>query len=584
MVAEKTGEGVLKKLQASVGSDLRRLEAFKRNRLSLLKQFVGTYYSENGAEKRNPWPALALAARIWSRHLVARAPTVLITPRLPERAVDARNLEERVNAHVREIELERTLAATVLDALFLDGYVKSGTAYAGEVEIDGRLHAVGESFADRVSIDDMILDMRAKDWRDMRYVGNEYLVPRKDAVEAYGEEVIDRLEKDIRGPMDARGQEKAASIGQGAESRDDDYRDEIRLIDLVLVRERVVLTVPARGEWKLLAERDWQGPGLHPYHRLSFGDVPDNLMPLAPMMLWRAMDEFVNLILRKLHNQAARMKQWDAVQGGAEADGNRAVRVNDGEVIRLDNPDGIRQIKSGGPDQALLAMFIKSAQDESWLMGQLDILGGMGAVSETVGQEKLVHEASNKMMAEMADRVTRLTKQVCGVIAWHEWAHPMNEWLLEKKSPSGIVGAHVAIGPEQRQGEFDFQYDIEPFSLQEQTPQSKLNALLMLLEKFLMPFGQMLQQQGRTIDFEEIVEKAAKWYGLKELSAILRPYVPPPQLAGSPGAEGPHMAPSTTRTNVRVSKTAASRQGKDQALIGSLLGQRLQEKEAGGMA
>jgi hypothetical protein len=139
----------------------------------------------------------------------------------------------------------------------------------------------------------------------------------------------------------------------------------------------------------------------------------------------------------------------------------------------------------------------------------------------------------------------------------------------------------VTFGPDSREGDFlDYNIEIEPYSMQHQSPQMKLQTLTQVFGQFIVPFAPMLAEQGIGINFESLLKTISKYANVTELNDILeytqssgsndRPMV------GSPPVK---MGATTKHISERVNRPGATRHGKDAALSQILFGGDVQASE-----
>ena len=125
---------------------------------------------------------------------------------------------------------------------------------------------------------------------------------------------------------------------------------------------------------------------------------------------------------------------------------------------------------------------------------------------------------------------------------------------------------------------FKFNFKIEPFSMQSQTPQSKLALLDNIFNRYLAPYADQLAVQGITIDFEALFNLIGKYGNLPELRDILiygNPQHPQPTAEG----RSVRQSPNTTRTTIRQGRPGATSQGATNVLSQLLAGGKPQNAE-----
>ena len=124
----------------------RKMQPFRENRLSHIRQYVGNNYSETGASDKVPVNLLEMAINIYRRQVAAARPQVLVTTKSNQLKAESADFESVVNHTLDEIDFETSLQKWVLDAMFGLGVVKVGLAPGRTGEIDGFRHDVGQVF------------------------------------------------------------------------------------------------------------------------------------------------------------------------------------------------------------------------------------------------------------------------------------------------------------------------------------------------------------------------------------------------------------------------------------------------------
>lgn len=580
------------RLRKSITASRQKLAPFRQHRLDFIRQYVGFRYAEKGcgSEEKVPINLLSLAVRIYQRHLSARAPTVLVgTPHM-ELKPSASLFELAINHLIRQIRLGSVLRNAVLDAIMSMGIVKIGLAMTGQVNIDGTLHHTGEPFADVVNLDDWVHDCSAKSYEQAEYAGNRYKIPLDLAKESefFNKAARDKLTATEQNAMSDPGGEndKAEDISKGKSGywRDeDDWSEKVELWDIFLPREQLIVTMPC-DEGPVLKVAEWQGLEAGPFRILSFGEVPGNQMPKSPVQDLFEIHDLTNRVFRKVARQAERQKTWYAAGPGAESDGQRTVDANDGEVLRMDNPKNIQEVRHGGADPASLAFSIQLQDIFSRMAGNLDTLGGLSPQADTAAQEKLLAGSASKLVSDMQDRTMDFTHDVIADLGWYLWYDPLIDLPLIKRVADREIP--VRFNESEKRGDFlDYNITIQPYSMQERSPTARMQTIMQVFQNFIAPFAGMMQQQGIGVNFDGLLRIIAGYSDMDELEEILT-FMAQPQGVPKPGPVGemPNKSPVTNRTYTRVSRVGATQGGKNSALIQTLMGGNPQEKEMAGLS
>lgn len=573
----------LARLKNSVDHANRKLATFRNNRTELLRRIVGRWYGDNGSKFTVPLPLMRLAWNVLTRLVVANNPRVNVTSQIPSWRGKASDLKLAMNQWVLpKIRFRDTLRELFGDALLCGGFAKVGVSRGDQFDYEGKKYTTGVPFFDRIDIDDYVQEWNAKDRRHCAYYGNYYEVPL-DWVKS--NKHFSKTARDAAGPgrtnLSRLGEEEARDISRGDSAGDDDFEEMCRLVDLYLPRYGVVLTFhDDDGSWaEPLDVVKWTGPAGGPYKTLALDTVPNNAMPLGPLMTLRDTEDAANRLARKLIRQGERQKDIVGVQGGASEDGERILKAMDGEMIRIDNPAAARQFSYGGPNQTVSAMMILMQDLFDRYGGNLSALGGLSPQAGTLGQDEMLTGSASKQIDDYRGCVVEFVKDVCYDLAWHVWHDPFMELPLSRsiqlrRAPA--VEMPFNWGPLQRNGDFlRFNLNIEPYSMMYQSPQQKAQALMGDLTQLAIPLAPLLQGQGGQIDIQRVFEILGDYQDLPELSECVAFGQPSGNAAGNQremGDEIPMKAPVTSRTYTRVNRPGATIQGKDAAMAKMLMG------------
>lgn len=558
------------KLHEKIEWSKQRLETPCKKRVEAIQQFVGHNYSENGSDNRVPVNLLEMAVTIYVRLLAAHAPKCIVRTDYPELKPFAADMECVLNQIPGEIGLEETLRSAVLEALFSMAVVKIGIGVGSKGD---------EPFVSLVQLDDYFMDMSGRTWDEVQYEGNEYWMDIDEIKELYG---VDLLGDDYSGSS-TQGvtQAHAVSVNESSEP----LVDRVLLRDVYLVRKNRMITYAVQS-MKVLRDVPWDGPDGSPYIRLGFSMVPGNLLPLPPVATWRDLHELANALFRKLAKQADAKKTVAVFQGGNDEEVDSLRRAKDGDGIRY-NGAKPEEITVGGIDQSALAFFIAVKDINNVMAGNLDSLGGLSPQTNTATQDKLISEASSKRVQDMSDRTVAFAKAIFSRLAWYAWTDPVRRRTIRKVASRQFdLGITKQWTPETRDGDFlDYNFDIDVFSMQDDSPNARAQKILTILERAVAPFQQQLAEQGAYIDMKMLISVLGKYSGVSEIDEIVKfanqeemSTKPPP--SGNPTPEYVSTkSPVTHRVYERVNRPGATRHGRDAAMMQTLLGGNPQQAE-----
>jgi hypothetical protein len=570
-------------LSQAAGYSYGQLEPFRRNRKRAIEEYVGKHYSDNGAKDRVPVNLIELALNIYLQRLIANAPRVAIHTSIPGLREIVERLKLAVNhLIVNEINLDETLEKAVNSAMFSMGIVKCGLNLT-QVEYLGIQHNSGQPFAKTVSLDDWVHDMTVDDLMQAQFMGDRYCVTMEHAKVMFK----DKADKLIASGELHGNDEKVHSITDPQTPSRHEFEERVFLWDVWLPRQNKVVTCLDSGDpgdpfGEVLKVTDWYGVETGPYHLLGFNFVEGNTMPLSLTAIWTDLHELANRLFRKLGRQAERQKTLLGVARGAEKDGEKIVDADDGQAVPMDNPDKAREYNFGGVKGENLAFLIQVKDLFSYMAGNLEILGGLGPQSDTATQDNLLSAGASQRIQRMQKKVYKWVTGICKALAFYIWTDPLINVPVVKRIPFiDDVTVPDQFGPDDERNEndfFEYNITIEPYSLQHQGPEAKLQALRTIFAEMLMPLMPLMGQMGIGVDFEMLFRIIGELGNLPELDKIL--VYADPKHQPQPVGEMPQKSPVTSRTYERVNRPGATQPGKDQIMMQALLGGKPQASEA----
>lgn len=565
------------RLHKAIAASRTAMEPFRRVRNELVKDYAGSWYSENGASNKTLVNLINQTARIYTIVLAANNPQVLISTPRSENIAFARRFEINLNKMINDMALDQTLRAIVLDAFFCIGcgvvmMRDTDTRFHGLLESEEDVWLdPGQPWFNRVSVDDLILDMSAKELSKMRYCGHRY---RADYEKVMDEPRYSAKAKKLLKPSNRKSDDTtmaARDIGSG-ESQDDDLKDMVWLMDIWIPENNSVITMSCdQVDVEPLIERDWTGSQAGPYKFLSLGDTPDSVMPTSPAINLKGMHDLQNRLHRRMEQDSDSHRVVNVYPPGSSDDAAALQKAKRNSWHKIQNPDQIRQFELGGVDQRdmALATFLQTEFDR--FAGNLQAMGGLGAQAATVGQEEMIHGQLSKNVADMRLAVVNFSASALldlGRLMWED-EH------LEIQSSMNVGNSGIQVSsnwtPGYRVGEFDdYDFRVEPYSMVFKTPQQHLQEYFQVLQQ-IAPLWPMFQASGATLNVQVLVREMARLMNKPEIEQLITFAVPTHMLGGD---QNTIQSPSTTtretiRKNVPTGGTAENRAN---SLIQSLMG------------
>jgi hypothetical protein len=461
---------------------------------------------------------------------------------------------------LKEIGLEHTIRRWLLDAHFTVGVVKVHLKDVGQVMFENDIWMdPGTPFASNVSLDNFVYDMTATQWSEVKWAGDMYRIPKADLEEGVK---LGMYDKEVAAACSATSkyvqpQDRLAAISAGEEVDGDEYEPMVDLADIWIARENCIYTFLVTNVHnfsinpKPLAKMEWRDPDCGPYHMLGFNDVPQNVMPIGLAVVIDELDRLANNVMRKQSRNAMNQKDVLIYRPGPGATTAKNVqRSNDGGMIEGE-PDTVGKYSFNGANpgnQVFLGEVLGMINE---MAGNPTAVLGLGAQSETKGQDELIHNATTR----------RLIRSLALML-----------WDDELKSIAGTLSVEGAEGYEadatwvagDREGNFlDYNLDVDVHSMIFRPPSAKAQALIETLTQVYIPMQDQIAAQGGAMNWAVVNDALADWLNLPVLKDVMTfdgappPMEPPPQTSTGGGRKPAHTERVYTRKNEASGQAAA---------------------------
>lgn len=560
------------------------LRPFRKNRIALVKQYIGDKYGASSEHQKVVVAnQMALAADSYMMSLAGDRPRCSISTQYPELTAFAANYEASTNRLIEEIKLEGVLQRGVLDAFFGFAVVKCArvpsrkyvdvmnpdfppepgmydppeawAAYQLAQQIVPQTLQVdpGKLSAWCVSLDDYVIDMTASCDDEVRFESHQYRVPLSEVREdsRFDQAVVERIKADSKW-SDRKYEHQERADEQGKNETDvDDIEPMVTLLDVYLKRESKWVILVRDETLPPLMVTDWEYED-GPFHRLTFIDVPDAVIGMGPAQHLANLDELGNKLWRKLASDAVNRKTM-ATYSGDPNDAKNVKEAKNGDMVRVNNPEAIREVSFNGVDQQTM-MFHQVVEGAfSRQAGNLDARNGLGPQASTATQDSLIHNQVSAVDAKMAQRVVGWTAGIIRSLCAMLWDDQTKTIAATRQIPGVSVPIDATWTPDERQGKFDqYSYNVEPYSMRYQSPAERAQKLIGLVGTVFAPMMQPLMAAGGMIDFRQMIDTLAEYLDEPALRQWIKfggQAVPP----SATSSDGPGMSPSTTRNYVRSS-------------------------------
>jgi hypothetical protein len=573
-------------LKRAVEASYKALAPFRDMRYTIVRQFTGSHYGDNANMQKVPIPLINLTMRIVMRYLISQNPSVLGSTFQTEYKPSTYKLQLALNKKLPHLGFAKTMERVALDALLCMGFAKTGLEEVGVLAFEDEEIKRGEPFIERISLDNVVFDMGAVDDSRWAYVGDVYRVPLERLKEAKLFDPDKLRASDLPGSgIVGQGERLDTLSRDNVVYREGEYEDHINLWDIYLPQEHLLVTYPAETYDGPPHVVDWYGPERGPYRKLGFGPVPDQTVDCAPSLMWYDLHRLVNTLYNKLMDQAERQKIVGGYRAESALDVERIIETADGETIEMSDPNGLVEHPFGGIDQRNFAFMLDALNRYSWLAGNLDALGGLGPQSETLGQDELLTKAASKFVEELQDRVTDFTTEAVRDIGWYVWHDPLLDEPLTGQVQNTNMEVPMRFTSEDRMGAYeDREIQLVPTSMRALTPAARVQTILGIVERVVLPSMPFIVQDGGKFFIDRLLKYVSEYTNLPEIAEIIEFGPTRADVTQQPGQmQAPGKPAVTSREYVRKNIPGGSRQGRDAAMMQTLMGAGVQDANAAAM-
>ncbi len=537
------------------------LRYVRDNRKIIVRETTGDVYAENGPGRETKVNLLAQYERVFARGLVGTNPRAMLSTHEPAYKPVVSKLGAYLNQTATKQNIESVFQRATIDALNLVGIVYVALASPEDSDRVGGLVDAGEPYARLIDFDDFAFDMGAGEWSECDWIAHRYLVHKDVAIQMYGKRVKDIGAADNR-DFNKEGDERIGRLSRGFYGLDD-FEERIELWQVYLPRHKKILTLSedavvfnGKDEQEPLWEQKWIGPKCGPYHFLGFNEVSGSALPKGPKMDLLPLHLDTNNGYRKLNRMVRRLKEVTTYRRNQQSDADEIMKAEDGAMVPLDQPDSVKPLVIGGNAiQTMMAVTMEYRKLFNEMGGNLSLLGGLAAQSNTAHQDSMLNENAGASVADMQAKVVQFTSKVYESLAWWHHHHPTKVQKTPYQLPGNSGTIMRTLTPDDRATVpwEEINVQVDPYSLQHQTPNGKFATIVQFLTTVYAPMAQMAMAAGNTLDVNKLFKLAADYLNQPDLDDLLQTIQPPEQAGGGGGEPGADANPPT-REYVRQSQ------------------------------
>lgn len=476
----------------------------------LVDAAMGEYYPRFiGPKPDVPINLMWMTHRAMSRWLYMRNPRGTATTQPTPWKSFAEDAAMALNRTIVAADFGSTISKVVDQSLYSVGALFLSADYVGDEEgMKQKLVLENVPFAD------LVWDVGCRDMRESDYLG------RKAYVKLIDVRQHPLLDPESRAKVQASrvdGSDDVANWQRASGSFHTDLYDYVELYQVWDRADNRMYVWPCDQKDLMLMGEKWSGPRQGPIRLLHYGSPPGHPYPVAPMASVYRLARAANILLTKALQQQQVSKGLLLYTSAQKDEAKDVVDSPDlNSVLQEHGP--LRWTHTGGADPATVSMAELARKLFGYAVGNLDQLLGLSTQAPTLGQERMLGEATTANMQDMAEEVNKFVKGAVTDAYWFNIRAPKGESRLWKQLGRTGLSYDVPWTPEKRRQieEMDFEIDVEPYSYRSRTPDGRLADFLGALQ-VLGQWSPQMAAQGMMLDMDAIFRIIAKYKDLPEL-------------------------------------------------------------------
>jgi len=528
-----TTELTAKTLSAAVKEGFERMGSYRKARARFIKDYVGTYMSKtHGITGEAPINLVFLAIHALVPNLVQKEGMNKVVTDFLAHKDYAELLGLGLNKLQKQMKLRKVLRAGLVDMCF--GFAVWKTSIAA----DGMLLQTGEDediplgsiYTDLVSLDDFTFDPTTTAFDKSAFMGHRIRVPRQMLLDyGWSKKSVEKLPSASEHPHE---KQWAKSLTQEAAKADRmyDLQDYVYVIEVCVPEAGAVVYIPDPYQQTFedfVHIQEYVGPDEGPYTICSLTQpVPDNPLPIAPVGVWRDLNDMANEIFKKFMNQAERQK--DVLLYPPElSDVAEAIRTAaDGECIACPDPKNINVASFGGQNPDNERMIDQLRSWFNYMAGNPDQLMGIAtSQADTATEFQGLQANATVRIQDMRDMIADAHAEISGKQAWFLHTDPLMFNMGQPGIPllkriTGGQEVQVWLTPEQRRGDWlDYNFEIVKRSMTVLEPNVRAKRLMEFCTNVIPSVTQSAMvsaQMGIPMNVPRILMQIAEEMGIED--------------------------------------------------------------------
>lgn len=521
-------EFIAKKISQAAKEGIERLATYRGARATFIKDYVGNYFCKpKGMMNDYPINLVFLAIRALIPNLVMKHGVNKITTEILAHKDFAELLGLGLDVSQRQRKLKKVLRAGLVDMCFGMACYKTSIWASGELLPVGQDINVdpGQIYTDLLDLDDLVLDATCRSLEEAALVGHNIRIPRLKLLDQdFNEELVMQLPK-ADSLQIKEGKIQNLSMDQNTQTTTD-LQDYVNVVELWIPEANAICYVPNPYQTSFddfLKVGDYCGPADGPY---TFGSltppVPNNPLPVAPVGVWRDLNEIANRMFKKFMEQGERQKDV-LLYKPQYADEAESIRTAvDGDCLAVEDPTAFNTVSFGGQNQDNEKMIAQLRWWFNYIAGNPDQMSGVSSSAKTQRATEVQMLQANQSVTteDMRDIIADVNADISKKESWFMLHDPLINMPLSKRISGGQM-IQIWLTPEQRQGDWEeFTFKIKKRSMQIMEPHLRSRAIMDFNTNVIPSIAasaQIFMQLGIPYNVPRALMIAAEELGLEDI-------------------------------------------------------------------
>lgn len=511
-------------LAAKEGFD--RMKSYRKARAMFIKDYVGHYYHKpEGMTGEYPINLVFLAMRALIPNLVMKeGVNKIITPIIAERE-KAELLGLALDRSQKQRKLKNILRAAVTDMCFGFTVLETSLDASGVSLVEDDVNVdPGQIYTDLISLDDFTFDPTCTSFEKAVFMGHNIRVPRQVLLDKKWDE---ELVKQLPGADELSDSEKASGLTiKNHNTKTSQLQDYVNVVKIWVPEAEAICYIPNPHQTSFddfLHIQDYYGPAEGPYTIGSLTPpVPDNPLPVAPVGIWRDLNEIANRIFTKFMDQAERQKDIILYRPGYGDIAEAVVDAPDGYTQACDDPSAVQTVSFGGQNTQTEKMVGELRSWFNYMAGNPDQMAGQGSSARTgkATEVKIMQANASVVTEDMRDIIADVAADVSRKEGWFVNTDPLINAPMTRRI-SGDKEIQVWLTPEQKLNDWaELTFTIVKRSMTIMEPSLRSHLIMEFYTKVVpavMSSAQIAMQAGIQFNVPRALMQAAEELGIAEI-------------------------------------------------------------------